>query len=387
MIQALEDALQRWTRAGILDELTAQRIRRFEAEHEQPAGLRWQVLLAVIFGAILLAAGIALFVAAHWDRLSPITRFLVVMATLIAIHAIAMAVRERFDRLAIVLHGVGTLAAGAAVALVGQIFNIQEHWPAGILLWALCALAGWWLLGDQVQQTIAMVLLPAWIVCEWMARTDGYRGSELMGLRMTAVIAALYLTAFLGSPRKLVAGVLFALGAVVLTVIVSGLVSSNDIWHDWATTLAPPVYLTAFAWGVIGAALLFAWRVRKASAVPAVVLFCTAMVLPYCYVLRPRPYGGGTIYPVESNWVAYLLLTSVAAFLALWGVRERSRGLINYGVLAFALTVLWFYFSNIMDKVGRSLSLILLGVLFLGGGWALEKLRRRMVGQVKETSA
>jgi len=215
MIQALEDALQRWTRAGILDELTAQRIRRFEAEHEQPAGLRWQVLLALIFGAILLAAGIALFVAAHWDRLSPITRFLVVMATLIAIHAIAMAVRERFDRLAIVLHGVGTLAAGAAVALVGQIFNIQEHWPAGILLWALCALAGWWLLGDQVQQTIAMVLLPAWIVCEWMARTDGYRGSELMGLRMTAVIAALYLTAFLGSPRKLVAGVLFALGAVV----------------------------------------------------------------------------------------------------------------------------------------------------------------------------
>jgi uncharacterized membrane protein len=386
MLQALEDALQRWTLAGILDGPTADRIRRFEAEHEQPAGLRWQVLLALIFGAMLLAAGVALFVAAHWDRLSPLTRFLLVMATLIAIHAIAMAVRERFDRLAIVLHGVGTLAAGAAIALVGQIFNIQEHWPAGILLWALCALAGWWLLGDQVQQTMAMLLLPAWIVCEWIARTDGYRGSELMSIRMIAVIAAVYLTAFLGSDKKLVGGILFATAAIVLTVIVSGLVGFY-LWHNWATTPAPPVYLTVFAWGVIGAALLFGWRVRKASGIPAVVLFCTAMVLPHCYVLQARPYGGGTIYPVESNWVAYPLVASVAAFLALWGVRERSRALINYGVVAFALTVLWFYFSNFMDKLNRSLSLIVLGVLFLGGGSALEKLRRRMVGQVKEASA
>ena len=114
-----------------------------------------------------------------------------------SIHLIALLVDDRFHWLAIVLHGVGTLAVGAAIALVGQIFNIQEHWPAGIFLWALCALAGWWLLGDQVQQTIALLLLPAWIVCEWIARTDGYRGSELMSIRMIAVIAAVYLTAFL----------------------------------------------------------------------------------------------------------------------------------------------------------------------------------------------
>ena len=41
------------------------------------------------------------------------------------------------------LHAVGTIATGAAIALVGQIFNIEEHWPAAILLWAIAALAGW----------------------------------------------------------------------------------------------------------------------------------------------------------------------------------------------------------------------------------------------------
>jgi uncharacterized membrane protein len=385
MLRALEDALQRWTLAGILDQPTADRIRRFEAEQEHPAGLRWQVLLALIFGAILLAAGIALFVAAHWDRLSPLTRFLLVMAILIVIHALAIGVRERFDRLAIVLHGVGTLAAGAAIALVGQIFNIQEHWPAGILLWALCALAGWWLLGDQVQQTIALLLLPAWIVCEWIARTDGYRGSELMSIRMIAVIAAVYLTGFLGSDKKLVAGILFASGAIVITVTAVGLLEFM-YWHDWATTSAPPVHLTAFAWGVIAAALLLAWRLRREAVVPAAVVLLVVMVLPHCYRVVESPWLVQNFATTKPMLVAFVMVAATACFFSWWGVREKSKALINYGVVAFALTVLWFYFSNFMDKLDRSLGLIVLGVIFLGGGWALEKLRRRMVGQVKEAT-
>lgn len=386
MLRALEEALQRWTAAGLLDAAAAERIRQYEGEHEQPAGLRWQVMLALVFGAILLAAGIALFVAAHWDRLSPLSRFAVVLGTLIAIHLIAMLVNERFHWLAIALHGVGTLAAGAAIALVGQIFNIQEHWPAGILLWALCALAGWALLGDQVQQTMALLLLPAWIVCEWIARTDGYRGSELMSIRMTAVIAAVYLTAFLESQRKLVKGILFAAGAIVLTVTAVGLLDFL-YWHDWATTPAPPVYLTVFAWGVVAAALLLAWRLKPAAVIPTAVVLLVVILLPHCFVVREHEYTGGTWLRNEATFVAYLIVAATACFFSWWGVRERSRGLINYGMVAFALTVLCFYFSNIMNKLDRSLSLILLGVLFLGGGWALEKLRRRMVGQVKEATA
>jgi hypothetical protein len=39
----------------------------------------------------------------------------------------------------------------------------------------------------------------------------------------------------------------------------------------------------------------------------------------------------------------------------------------------------WFYFSDIFDKMGRSLGLIGLGILFLAGGWALEKTRRGLL--------
>jgi len=41
-----------------------------------------------------------------------------------------------------------------------------------------------------------------------------------------------------------------------------------------------------------------------------------------------------------------------------------------------------FYFSNVMDKLGRAASLIGLGVLFLLGGWALERMRRKLVAHV-----
>jgi hypothetical protein len=53
-------------------------------------------------------------------------------------------------------------------------------------------------------------------------------------------------------------------------------------------------------------------------------------------------------------------------------------------MVAFGATVAWFYFSNIFDKMGRSLGLIGLGVLFLAGGWALEKTRRGLLAHIAQ---
>ena len=42
-----------------------------------------------------------------------------------------------------------------------------------------------------------------------------------------------------------------------------------------------------------------------------------------------------------------------------------------------------FYFETVMTKMGRAASLIGLGLLFLVGGYLLEKLRRQVVGNLK----
>ena len=47
------------------------------------------------------------------------------------------------------------------------------------------------------------------------------------------------------------------------------------------------------------------------------------------------------------------------------------------------MTVMCFYFAEVMGGVGRAATLIGLGVLFLAGGWGLERMRRRFVARVR----
>jgi uncharacterized membrane protein len=72
-----------------------------------------------------------------------------------------------------------------------------------------------------------------------------------------------------------------------------------------------------------------------------------------------------------------------AVGLAAWGIHEARPARINLGIAGFAITVLSFYFSNVMDQLSRSGSLMALGILFLGGGCLLERTRRRLIAQIR----
>ena len=168
-----ESLLNRWQKAGVLDAEAASRIRAFESEQVRPTGLRWQGIVALILGAILLACGVVLFVSAHWDAIGPGARYLLVIAMVAVFHLAGGWAREHYHGLSTALHAVGTVATGAAIALVGQIFNIQEHWPGAVLLWAIAAVAGWILLRDEAQQILALLLFPAWFLSELRLRLTG----------------------------------------------------------------------------------------------------------------------------------------------------------------------------------------------------------------------
>ena len=143
--------LVRWADAGLIDAATAQQIRAYETAHAGTAGLRWPILIALGFGGLMLGGGVLLFVAAHWDALSPGQRFGLVLLLVAGFHVAGALVAERFQGLSTALHAVGTAAFGAGIALAGQIFNLDEHWPAGILMWAVGAGAGWWVLRQLPQ--------------------------------------------------------------------------------------------------------------------------------------------------------------------------------------------------------------------------------------------
>jgi uncharacterized membrane protein len=378
----IDSLLNRWQTAGVLDAETAGRIRAHEAAQKKPAGLRWQVIVVLILGAILLACGVALFVSAHWDELGPFARLAVVLAMVSAFHLGGGWARERFHGLSTALHAVGTISTGAAIALVGQIFNIEEHWPAAVLMWALAALAGWALLHDEAQQTLALLLVPAWILSEFLYAAEGHIGENVYLGRFVIVWAVLYLTFFIGSKRKIVQGILFAVAAIAAWQGIEALLVG---WSSTGSQTYLPLGIRTWGWVDFAVLpLFFAVFKFKKSVVPVLVAIAFSLALPWCLRTWTESYNLGTAYRSEPNLAAHVLVAAFCVFIIWWGVRRVSQALVNLGVLGFAIAVGWFYFSDIWDKLDRSLGLIGLGILFLAGGWVLEKWRRKLVAHMGE---
>ncbi len=387
----IETLLNRWQTAGALDAAAAARIRAFEAAQRRPAGLRWQVLAALILGAILLAGGVVLFVSAHWDEIGPGWRYALVIAMVGVFHLGGGCAREKFRGLSTALHAVGTVATGAAIALVGQIFNIQEHWPAAVLLWAVAALAGWLLLRDQAQQTLVLLLGPAWMLSEFAfylrgSGPEGHIGQWVYIGRFLFVWAILYLTFFLGSRRKVAYGILFGGGAILAVI---GTLLMLEGWSSWSPMQTFVPFATRF-WGWIAIGVvplaLTAFRGRK-ELLPIAAAIGYVLAMPWCLRVWNETHStsDGHLW-IEThtgpNLLAYLLVAAFSVFIIGWGVRRLSEALVNLGVVGFAVAVAWFYYSNIYDKVGRSLGLIGLGILFLAGGRALEVARRKLLARM-----
>ena len=192
--------LTRWTDAHLIDEQTAERIRAFERERAGATGLRWPVVLALACGALMLAAGVLLFVSANWDAMSPAMRFALVILLVAAFHLAGASVAERFPLMATSLHAVGTIALGAGIFLAGQIFNLDEHWPGGLMLWALGATLALAILRDGPHLALSAILVPAWLIGEWfVAATPVNGGFDLRAALVAAcgmfLLALTYFTA------------------------------------------------------------------------------------------------------------------------------------------------------------------------------------------------
>ncbi|HET7694914.1 MAG TPA: DUF2157 domain-containing protein [Vicinamibacterales bacterium] len=370
--------VDRWRAAGVIDAETAARIQAFEQSRAGSTRLRWPILIALAFGAVMIAGGILLFVAANWDALSPASRFGLVLLLVSIFHVAGAVAAEPFPAMSQALHGIGTVALGAGIALSGQIFNLEEHWPGGIMLWAAGAALAWAVLRHTAQLALVAVLVPAWLMGEWMLAIEDRARLGIIGVGHAAevatsgalLLALTYLSAVAAdkatrSRRMLmwIGGVGGAMAAVVFAGVNMG--SPNDprpdltlLWiAGWTIAFAAPLLLAA------------ALRGRDAWTNAIAAVWVGAMVF-----VPGLDRGVATF-----GWWALGAVGLIA-----WGVRDGRVERINLGAAGFAVTVLAFYFSRVMDKLGRSAALLILGLLFLGGGWALERMRRQLVARTRE---
>jgi uncharacterized membrane protein len=362
-----QTALDRWRTAGLIDADTAGRVRDWELEHGEADRHDRLARLAFGLGGLLLAAGVLLFVAAHWEELSPAWRFTLVLLMVGGLHGAAVAVQPHSASLATTLHAVGTAALGAGIFLAGQIFNMAEHWPGALMLWALGAAAALALLRDWPQALWVAVLAPGWLFGEWVALHEPLRSwNNAPALGGCLLLALVYLAARAPRPESAWRGVLTRLGAAALLPLavwygfeVNDRTPDSSPWMalGWAVALALPAALAVFLRGRDAVFLL-----------PAAVIVVLLAFLPY-----DRSAG---------EFIMFVLFALLSVGLVLWGLRDQDRFTVNLGVTGFALTLLFFYFASLFDKLGRSLGLIGMGVVFIGGGWLLERMRRRLLGRI-----
>ena len=134
----------------------------------------------------------------------------------------------------------------------------------------------------------------------------------------------------------------------------------------------------------LGAPLLWAYLLRGRDAWP--VGMGAAWIVLLAMVAGRIDWDKSGV--VQWNEIAVYVLCALASFLlALWGLKDARRERINLGVLGFGLTLAFFYFASVMDKMGRSVSLLILGLLFLVGGFLLDRARRRLISRMESAAS
>ncbi len=376
MASSWDEALKRWTAAGLIDSALEQNIRNWEAANNPQRSTDRFVALLFGFGGLLLMAGAFLFVAAHWEALGPGSRYTLVLAVLALFHVAGAYASRKMPHLATVLHSVGTAFLGAGIFLCGQIFNMAEHWPGALLLWAAGAACGWALLRDWPHALWLAILVPTWLWGEWIE--DVGRGpsdlQNMVPLVGTLVLAFVYLAAPRGDHAPTWRLAVSRLGAVALipACIAVGIVHESS--YSMAERHAMPV--------LQGQILPWSIALGLPLALGAILMGRRAayLILPVLWSIALAQFS----WHDSADKIALYALYIVGAFLvAIWGIKEQRRSCINLGVIGFALTLMFFYFSDVYDKLGRSLGLIGMGIVFLGGGWALERVRRRLLANMK----
>lgn len=143
----LLERLPGWEREGLVSPAAAATLRdRYRAES---GGSLAQALIAAL-GSLLIGAGLISIIAFNWDDLSRPARLAVALVPLAATQAAGLAVLRRRERTApwvreaVALGQV--LAAGAALALVSQIYNLPGDWTDLLLPWCLVSLPLAWIM-------------------------------------------------------------------------------------------------------------------------------------------------------------------------------------------------------------------------------------------------
>ena len=358
-------------------------------------------------GGLLIGAGILTIIGLNWDGLDKWTKLALVFFGLIGLHAAGWRLQVepgRHPGVGLALTGAAMVTFGGAIALVAQIYHLESHWPNAWLAWWLLDLPFVLIFGSRALLLIVVALFAAWggqcvdVFCTDHSLWNGEFAFGYAIFAMSACVAGAGALAR-GSRFQNLAptlGLLAKMGAL------TGLffLSFHDLVHDSVDLSATarwsePVrlhhfalLLTPAAWFTVGALVLLGagatiskgWRGGKAWWIEP--LDCGAMLLAGLLLV-----GCDLVAPFAAPLLANgLILASVLA-LIVRGVRLGRVGDVNLALAFFLVTAITRYFEYFAKGFGPAFTFLGAGVVLLGLGAFIERLRRKFVAQARRSQS
>jgi uncharacterized membrane protein len=385
---------RRWVDEGLVEPFQAERILNRYGTSLNDTG---PSALGLLTGLAGLFAGLALLllVSANWEQLPRLARF----AGLVTLTAVLNG--WGVLRLARAGSGGGLLflggfAYGASIMLTGQMYHLGEHFPNGLLLWALGLVPLTLLSGGRLLALQGLAVAVAWMLLEyrfaapwlmplflavafWVAWRRRVAGLALATLAATALwlnlmLAWVYATDF--GPQAQEGMISFNLGLLVL----AGALAARPAWWsagagNWMprlTVLAILPFTFVDGWEHY---LAYAWTWLDPGLWAALVALLAAallgwpLVAPAVAALLIAVHTGGVpdqalVWAVASN----LLLLLLAMHWMRRGLLEGEGGLYVTGLVAILILALLRYLDLIGGYLGAAgLFLGMAALLFVAG--------------------
>jgi len=173
----LAEQLPEWEREGIVTADGARRLReRYAAE---PRGGLAQMIVGAV-GALLIGTGLIALLASNWDDFPRWVRMALALGPLAAAQVTSWWVLGRggaappWQREAAAL--VQTLAAGAAMALVSQIYNVPGTWTDLVFWWCVVSVPLAWVMKSNAVAIAYLVGIAVWTIGQAADRGSGFVG-------------------------------------------------------------------------------------------------------------------------------------------------------------------------------------------------------------------
>ena len=157
-VRQLKRDLDDWIARGLVPESSRDTILKLAGAD---GGMTLSAMIAVL-GVILIGAAAMSFVGANWEQMSKLVRLVVLFGTMWLAFGGAAALHATRPAMSGALVLLGVLMFGANIMLIAQTYHINAHFPDGILMWGVGAIAAAALAPSRASLAFALVLGGLW---------------------------------------------------------------------------------------------------------------------------------------------------------------------------------------------------------------------------------